>query len=128
MVKVIILMRNIIKFVISQFKIFTIFHQVCEYFRFFLKNFSWILYIWFRPEFFIFYPNYHFQRNARLQRSNGEICNTLLTILELIDIFHDRFSNKKHGGKEHASFVKKEALFRRITQKKVSFKSSQVKI
>ena len=43
MVKIIILLRNIIKFLILQFKVFTIYHKVCEYFRFFLKNFSWIL-------------------------------------------------------------------------------------
>ena len=67
-------------------------------------------------------------RNARLQRPNGETRNILPTIIEIIDISHDRFLNGKHGGREHASSVKKEVLFRRIIEKKVSFKSSQVKI
>ena len=60
--------------------------------------------------------------------ANGEIRNTLPTIFEHIDIFHDRFSNGNHGGKEHVSSVKKEAFSRKIIQKEILFKSSQVNI
>ena len=39
-------------------------------------------------------------QNSRLQRPSGETRNILPTILEIIDIFHDRFLNGKNGGKE----------------------------
>ena len=50
----------------------------------------------------------------------------LPTIIELNYWYFSRsiFSGK-HGGKEHASSVKKEVLFRRIIQKEVLSKSSQ---
>ncbi|XP_043507185.1 uncharacterized protein LOC122527247 [Frieseomelitta varia] len=44
--------------------------------------------------------------------ANGEIRNTLPAILEIIDIFHDRFLSGKHGGKKHTSSVKKKLLSR----------------
>ena len=75
-----------------------------------------------------FIPGYHFVQIERLQRPNGEIWNIRPTIIKIIDISHDRFLSGKHGGKGHASSVKKEALFRKVIQKEVSSSSSQVKI
>ena len=46
-------------------------------------------------------------RNVRLQRSNGEIRNILPTILERIDISHDRFLSGNNGGRKHTASVKK---------------------
>ena len=60
--------------------------------------------------------------------ANGEIRNIFPTILEHIDISHNRFSGGKHGGKKYTSSVKKKVLSRRIIQKEVLSKSSQVKI
>ena len=57
------------------------------------------------------------------------------TILEIIDISHDRFLSGRvdfngdfNGGRKHTSFVKKEVSFRKIIEKEVSFSNSQVKI
>ena len=41
------------------------------------------------PNVLFLISNYHFVRNARLQRPNGEIRNILPAILEHIDISHD---------------------------------------
>ena len=38
-----------------------------------------------------FIPNYYFARNALLQRPNGETRSIFPTIIEIIDISHDRF-------------------------------------
>ena len=45
-----------------------------------------------------------------------------------IDISRDRFSNGKHGGKEHASSVKKDALSLKNSEKEVSYKNFELKI
>ena len=125
-VKIIILLRIIIKFLMSWQ--LTIFHQMCEYFCFFFKNFSWILYIWFRPKFFYFLFPVVISCKTCDCSANGEVRNTHPTILEHIDISHDRVLNGIHGGKEYASSVKKKVLSRRIIQKEVSFKSCHVKL
>ena len=78
-------------------------------------------------EFFIFYSKLSFRR---LQRPNGEIRNVLRTILERNRYFSGSISNRevavKDGGEMHTASVEKEVLSRKITQKKVSFRSFQL--
>ena len=97
-------------------------------FKEFLINFMYL--IWTRV-FLFFISSYQFVRNVRLQRPNGQIRNTLPTILEHIDIFHDRFLTGKWRLKwrnEAHRICKEERIIQKNHQKEVSYKSSQVKI
>ena len=126
MAKIIILLRNIIKFIISQFKVLTIFYLMYEYFRSFLRI---------SHEFCIFDLD-----QSILFFILGISCKTCdysaptvkygthLLRFSNIPIFLTIDLSGKHVGRKHISSVKKKVLSRRIIQKNVSFRSSQVKI
>ena len=130
MAKIIILLCNIIKFLMFPFNVLTIFHEMCEYFYFF-KRISLEFCVFDLDHSFLFFiSSYHFLRNTWLQRHyTVEYGILFLRFPKVIDISHDPVLSEKHDGKKHISPVrKKEVLSRRIIQKEVSFRSSQVKI
>ena len=67
---------------------------------------------------FLFFFSVGISRNMRLQRPSGELRNILPTILEYIDISHDRFLNGKNGGRKNISALKKKVLSRKSSRKK----------
>ena len=110
----------------SQLKVLIIFPQMYEYFRSFQKI-SYKFYVFDLDQSFLFFiSSYQFVRNVRLQRPNGEIRNTLPTILEHIDIFHDRFltgkwrlkwRNEAHRICKEESIIQKNHAERSVIQK-----------
>ena len=120
MIKIIILLRNIITFLISQFKVFPIFHQVCEYFRFISH------------EFCVFDLNQSFLFFIQVVISNDTRDYSAPTVKYVIHFL--RFSNlsiflsidfQTGNMAERSTSQPKEGS---VIQKKVSFKSSELKI
>ena len=100
MAKMIILMRNIIKFLMSLFKVLTIFHQVWEYFYSPFKMSHEFCVFDQNQILLLFIPSYHFLRNVRWQRHHTvKYVIHVLRFSNEIDIPHDRFLNGQHGGR-----------------------------
>ena len=126
MTKIIIILRNI-TFLMFQFKVLTMFHEMCEYFRSFLRIFHEFCVFDLDYSFLFFISSYHFLWDARLQRYDTVKYGIHFLQFSNHDRYFSRSIFKRGTQRKGARLIcKEESFIQKNHQKEVLSKSSQV--